>query len=132
MSSATEASLAKNADLEVLVKNLAPDDRRCPWWSMRIIRTRAAIDLGQERDRILEALQNLNAGGSTNGAQGIELAYRTARENFLKGGNNRVILCTDGDFNVGVTNQSDLVDLIERENGLQACFCQCSDSVMET
>jgi Ca-activated chloride channel family protein len=53
--------------------------------------------------------------GSTNGAEGIQLAYRTARENFAKDGNNRVILCTDGDFNVGVTNQSELISLIEKE-----------------
>ncbi len=70
---------------------------------------------GAERDRILKALDELEAGGSTNGAEGIQLAYRTARENFIKAGNNRVILCTDGDFNVGVTSQSELVSLIETE-----------------
>ena len=70
---------------------------------------------GAERERILKALDELEAGGSTNGAEGIQLAYRTARENFVKAGNNRVILCTDGDFNVGVTSQSELVSLIEAE-----------------
>ena len=70
---------------------------------------------GGERERILKALDDLEAGGSTNGAEGIQLAYRTARENFIKAGNNRVILCTDGDFNVGVTSQSELVSLIEAE-----------------
>ena len=62
---------------------------------------------------ILAALNNLRAGGSTNGGAGIQLAYATAAGNFIKGGTNRVILATDGDFNVGVTNRGDLVRLIE-------------------
>nr|MBA3438723.1 DUF3520 domain-containing protein [Pyrinomonadaceae bacterium] len=57
----------------------------------------------------------LQAGGSTNGGEGIMLAYRVAQQNFIKNGTNRVILATDGDFNVGVTNQSDLVRLIEEK-----------------
>jgi Ca-activated chloride channel family protein len=70
---------------------------------------------GEHKDRIHHALARLEAGGSTNGASGIKLAYQVARDNFIVGGVNRVILATDGDFNVGVTNQSDLVSLIERE-----------------
>lgn len=72
------------------------------------------------RDRIESAMQQLEAGGSTNGGQGIELAYQLAMQNFNKEGVNRVILATDGDFNVGTTNQSDLVKLIEkkRESGV--------------
>ena len=58
---------------------------------------------------------SLHAGGSTNGGAGIKLAYQLARENFIKGGVNRVILATDGDFNVGVTDQKELERLIERE-----------------
>ena len=58
------------------------------------------------------ALDRLEAGGSTNGASGIELAYELARKNFIKGGTNRVILATDGDWNVGVTNQRDLLEMI--------------------
>ena len=54
-------------------------------------------------------------GGSTNGAAGIKLAYEVARNNFIRGGVNRVVLATDGDFNVGITNQSELVRLIEQE-----------------
>lgn len=64
---------------------------------------------------ILSALDALEAGGSTNGGEGIRLAYETAAGSFIKDGANRVILCTDGDFNVGVTNQSDLVDLIQEK-----------------
>jgi Ca-activated chloride channel homolog len=68
---------------------------------------------GNEKEKILRALEELQAGGSTNGAEGIELAYKVAADNFIKGGVNRVILATDGDFNVGVTNQGDLIRLIE-------------------
>lgn len=68
-----------------------------------------------EAPKILAAIEQLQAGGSTNGAAGIQLAYNIAEENFVPGGNNRVILCTDGDFNVGLTNQSQLVELIEEK-----------------
>ena len=64
---------------------------------------------------VLDALDRLQAGGSTNGGEGIRLAYRVARENAVQGGLSRVILCTDGDFNVGVTDQGDLVEMIEEE-----------------
>ena len=66
---------------------------------------------GYEKATILEALDRLQAGGSTNGGQGIQLAYKTATENFIKGGTNRVILCTDGDFNVGETSTGGLVGM---------------------
>ncbi len=66
-----------------------------------------------DKQAILSALDRLNSGGSTNGAAGIELAYRTAQKNFIEGGTNRVILATDGDFNVGVTNRGDLTRMIE-------------------
>ncbi len=64
---------------------------------------------------IRQAIDGLDAGGSTNGAAGIQLAYMQAREAFVQGGANRVILCTDGDFNVGVTDESQLVALIEEK-----------------
>ena len=70
---------------------------------------------GDHKEQILEALENLQAGGSTNGADGIQLAYKIAADNFIKGGVNRVILATDGDFNVGVTSQGDLIRLIEEK-----------------
>lgn len=70
---------------------------------------------GTNKANIYEALDQLHAGGSTAGAEGIELAYQTARENFIKGGNNRVILATDGDFNVGVSSDAELIRLIEKE-----------------
>ena len=70
---------------------------------------------GNQQETILAALDRLHAAGSTNGGEGIVLAYRLAQENFIKGGANRVILGTDGDFNVGVTNRGDLVRLIEEK-----------------
>ncbi len=70
---------------------------------------------GSRKDEIASAIQRLKAGGSTNGAQGIELAYKLAADNFVKEGVNRVILCTDGDFNVGVTSEGDLDRLIEEK-----------------
>ncbi len=70
---------------------------------------------GDQKERIHQAIADLEAGGSTNGAAGIQLAYNTAAANFIKSGINRVILATDGDFNVGVTSQGDLVRLIEEE-----------------
>ncbi|HEV7902627.1 MAG TPA: VWA domain-containing protein [Pyrinomonadaceae bacterium] len=70
---------------------------------------------GDRRGEILAALDALEAGGSTNGGEGIQLAYRVAAENFIRGGINRVVLATDGDFNVGVTSEGELVRLIEEK-----------------
>lgn len=70
---------------------------------------------GANKQIIKEALQNLQAGGSTAGGEGIQLAYKTAKENFVKEGNNRIILCTDGDFNVGASSDDELVTMIEKE-----------------
>lgn len=67
------------------------------------------------REYIQNAIARLSAGGSTNGGQGLITAYAVARQAFIPGGVNRVILATDGDFNVGLTSQSDLYHLIERE-----------------
>ena len=67
----------------------------------------------RDKDAVLSALDRLSAGGSTNGGAGIDLAYKVASENFLRGGVNRVLLATDGDFNVGTTSQDALVDLIQ-------------------
>jgi Ca-activated chloride channel family protein len=66
-----------------------------------------------EKQRILEAIEQLEAGGSTAGGAGIKLAYDVAKQNFVREGNNRVILATDGDFNVGVSNTADLVRYVE-------------------
>ena len=70
---------------------------------------------GNNKQKIKDALNKLQAGGSTAGAAGIQLAYKIAKENFIKEGNNRVILATDGDFNVGTSSDAELVRLIEKE-----------------
>ena len=70
---------------------------------------------GADKQKIFEALDKLEAGGSTAGGAGIELAYKVAQKNFIKDGNNRVILCTDGDFNVGVSSEKGLESLIEEK-----------------
>jgi Ca-activated chloride channel family protein len=70
---------------------------------------------GASQSTILAAIENLRAGGSTNGGQGIQLAYATARQQFNKHGTNRVLLCTDGDFNVGVTSTGELIRLATEE-----------------
>lgn len=100
--------------LRLLVDQLRPQDR------VAIVAYAGAASLvlpstrGDEKARIMEALDRLEAGGSTAGGAGIELAYRTARNFFLERGNNRVILATDGDFNVGVSSDAELERLIER------------------
>lgn len=76
---------------------------------------------GSHRALIIESLARLSAGGSTNGASGIQLAYQMAKEHFIRGGINRVILATDGDFNVGVTSEGDLVRLVQ-ENAKSGVF----------
>ena len=75
---------------------------------------------GDRKGEIVAAVERLEAGGSTNGGQGIQLAYRVAQDNFIRGGTNRVILATDGDFNVGLTSDDALVRLIEekRQGGI--------------
>lgn len=70
---------------------------------------------GNQKDTIISALDRLVAGGSTNGEGGIQLAYKAAQDAFIKGGSNRVILATDGDFNVGVTDQGSLTRMIEEK-----------------
>lgn len=72
---------------------------------------------GNEKSEIIKAFDNLQAGGSTAGGEGIELAYKIAKENYIKDGNNRVILATDGDFNVGVSSETELEKLIEEKRG---------------
>jgi len=79
---------------------------------------------GANKQAILSSLEHLNAGGSTNGGQGIQLAYSIAKEQFIPGGVNRVILCTDGDFNVGVTGDNELVAMMQ-ENAKSNVFLTC-------
>jgi Ca-activated chloride channel homolog len=79
---------------------------------------------GDKKMTIIDALDKLNAGGSTAGGQGIKLAYKIAEENFIKDGNNRVVLATDGDFNVGASSDNDMQRLIE-EKRKSGVFLTC-------
>jgi Ca-activated chloride channel family protein len=99
--------------LDLLARRLTPRDRV----SIVVYAGAAGQVLAPTSDkaRVIEAISRLQAGGSTAGAEGIQLAYRIARENRIEGGINRVVLATDGDFNVGVTDNAALIDLVERE-----------------
>jgi len=70
---------------------------------------------GYDKEKIKTAIDGLEAGGSTAGGAGIRLAYNIAKQNFITTGNNRVILCTDGDFNVGASSDDELERLIEKK-----------------
>lgn len=119
MSSPDKLPLLKQG-LSMLVNNLRDDDRV----SIVVYAGASGVVLeptmGNDKPRIMEALERLQAGGSTNGGEGIELAYDMAAKHFEKGGVNRVILATDGDFNVGATNRTELLELIEakRKSGV--------------
>jgi Ca-activated chloride channel family protein len=94
---------------------------------------------GNEKRKIIDAIEALEAGGSTNGGEGIKMAYRIARENFVEKGNNRIILATDGDFNVGPNSDEDMEHLIIREGESRVAISimgfgmgNLKDSKMET
>ena len=101
--------------LRMLVEKLKPEDH------VAIVVYAGASGLAlpstpvSHRQEILDAIDRLRAGGTTNGAMGIQLAYDVAKANFIAGGVNRVILSTDGDFNMGVTDRGDLVRLIQEK-----------------
>lgn len=103
------------ASLSLLVDQLRPQDRV----SLVAYAGNAGLVLpstsGENKIKIKEAIHQLEGGGSTAGGEGIQLAYKIARQNFVTGGNNRVILCTDGDFNVGLSSDDELENLIEKE-----------------
>lgn len=110
----TRLELVKSS-LKLLINNLREKDRVAI-----VVYAGSAGEVlhstpGNDKQKIREALDNLTAGGSTAGGAGIKLAYNVAKKNFINGGNNRVILCTDGDFNVGVSSAEGLENLIEQE-----------------
>ena len=101
--------------MELLIENFGKDDRISIVTYASGTKVVLNGERGDHRDKIMNAFRSLRAGGSTNGSGGITLAYETAEENFIEDGVNRVIICSDGDFNVGLTSQSELQDLIEKE-----------------
>jgi Ca-activated chloride channel family protein len=114
MDSPDKLPLLKNA-FRMLADQLSSRDRV----SMVVYAGSSGVVLdptaGDQKYRIQDALARLSAGGSTNGASGIERAYQLAHDTFVKGGINRVVLATDGDFNVGTVDFEALVDIVERE-----------------
>lgn len=114
MNDANKLPLLKES-LKMMIAQLRPEERI----SMVVYAGSAGLVLdstpGSNKGLIMSAIDNLQAGGSTAGGQGIQLAYTIAKKNFIRNGNNRVILATDGDFNVGVSSDSELVQIIEDE-----------------
>ena len=114
MNNPNKLPLLKSA-FRLLVNELRPEDR------VAIVVYAGAAGLvlpstpGTEKDKILAAIENLEAGGSTAGGAGIKLAYQVAKDNYIPSGNNRIILATDGDFNVGISSDRELVELIEEK-----------------
>ncbi|MEZ6057785.1 MAG: von Willebrand factor type A domain-containing protein [Planctomycetaceae bacterium] len=119
MQSANKLPLVQES-MRLLTKQLGKNDRI----AIVTYAGHAALKLdstaGDDHETILAAINTLTAGGSTNGEGGIKLAYEIAKQHFIDNGTNRVILCTDGDFNVGVSDDGELVKLIEekRETGV--------------
>jgi Mg-chelatase subunit ChlD len=101
--------------LRALVKRLSPADRVAIVTYASSAGVRLESTSCESKDRILEAIDSLDAGGSTNGEGGIRRAYEEARRHLIPGGVNRVLLCTDGDFNVGISDQNELVRLIAEQ-----------------
>ncbi len=99
-----------------LIEQLGPQDRVAivvyAGSAGMVLNSTAASD----KSTILRSLNQLQSGGSTNGGEGIRLAYKIARDHFIKDGNNRVLLCTDGDFNIGTTSTDELVSMVETES----------------
>jgi Ca-activated chloride channel homolog len=114
MSGTNKLPLLKQA-FKILVDNLRPQDRV----SIAVYAGAAGLVLestpGTEKHKIIAAIDNLQSGGSTAGGAGIKLAYKVAKENFVTNGNNRVIIATDGDFNVGASSDAEMVRLIEEK-----------------
>lgn len=103
------------SSLKLLVNNLRDADRVAIVVYSGSAGERLPSTSGSDKQKIREAIDELTAEGSTAGGEGIKLAYKIAKKNFVKGGNNRIILCTDGDFNVGVSSNEGLENLIEQE-----------------
>ena len=114
MAPAPRLPLIKTA-MRMFVDTLRPDDQVTIVTYAGTSGVALPTTAARDRERIHDVIASLNAGGSTNGAAGLMTAYRLAREAFIPGGVNRIMLATDGDFNVGVTGPLDLQHLIERE-----------------
>ena len=114
MYGAERLDLVKSS-LKLLVNNLRDKDRVAIVVYSGAAGERLLSTSGSDKQKIKDAIDELEAGGSTAGGAGIELAYKIARKNFVPGVNNLIILCTDGDFNVGISSGKALEKLIEKE-----------------
>jgi len=103
------------ASIKMLVDNLRPIDHVAIVVYASEVGVKLESTPGNEKEKIKDVIDQLNAGGSTAGGAGIIMAYRIARDKFIPGGNNRIILATDGDFNVGPSSDKDMEQLIEDE-----------------
>ncbi len=103
------------ASLAMIVESLNENDRLAIVTYAGSVQRVLDSTPGNKRSQIMAAISQLTPGGSTNGEGGIQMAYETAVKNFRQGGTNRIILCTDGDFNVGVSDDGELVKLIEEK-----------------
>ncbi len=114
MAAENKLPLVKQA-LNVLVSKMGEDDQIAIVTYAGEAGLKLNSTSGSQRTVIQQAIDSLQSGGSTNGAAGINIAYDTAIQSFIKGGANRVILCTDGDFNVGVSDDNTLVEMIQEK-----------------
>ena len=112
MSDANKLPLLKSS-LKLLVKQLRPQDRVAIVTYANHTKEVLASTPGSDKAKILDAIDGLYASGGTAGGDGIQRAYRVAESNFTKGGNNRIILATDGDFNIGISSPRELEKMIE-------------------
>ena len=112
------------SSLKLLVDNLREEDRVAIVVYAGNAGEVLSSTSGSNKEKIMDAINSLESGGSTAGGAGISLAYKIAENNFMKNGNNRVILCTDGDFNVGISTENDLEKLIESKRDL-GIFLTC-------
>ena len=103
------------SSLKLLVNNLRNKDKVAIVTYAGSAGVKLEATSGGDKQKIREAIDELTAGGSTAGGAGIHLAYQIAKKNFISDGNNRIILCSDGDFNVGVSSAEGLEQLIEKE-----------------
>ncbi len=137
MNSEKKLPLLKSCLLE-LIQYLQPTDRISIVTYASSTQVALESTLVRDADQIAKAIRKLEASGSTAGGAGLELAYKEAEANFIEGGNNRIIMGTDGDFNVGVTSTNDLVEMVKEKaaKGIYMTVCgfgqgNLNDAMME-
>lgn len=123
MNSANKLPLLKSS-MKVLLDELREDDRVSIVYYASGVGVLLEPTKASEKAKIIKAIDNMRAGGGTSGAAGLELAYQMAEKHFVKGGNNRIILATDGDFNIGKSSDAAMQELIE-EKRKSGVFLTC-------